>query len=163
MGNPFVLLVDEPGAVSTTVTSLSPTLTVQSNTWKGGAEHFTIEDGVPVKYEQTGTPSRSEYGGTTVIPDGVTKIGDAATSGSMQNIVHLVLPEGLTHIGKSAFVSGHKLESVVMPNTVVDIGDSAFVAGFKLKDITLSGNLTTIGADAFRVCSSLQSIDIPEH
>jgi len=76
-------------------------------------------------------------------------------------IASVILPDGLTFIGNSAFFLCKKLTSVVIPNTVTIIGTYAFSACSHLSSITLSNSLTSIGACALAGCSSLETIELP--
>ena len=72
--------------------------------------------------------------------------------------VNVVIPEGVTKIGKSAF---HKLEeespikSIVIPSTVTEIGDCAFARCHNLESIVIPAGVTKIEAHAFFYCSKL--------
>ena len=52
-------------------------------------------------------------------------------------------------------------DALVIPEGVSAIGDSAF-SGCDLKRVTLPEGLVTIGADAFSDCENLESVNIPE-
>jgi len=53
---------------------------------------------------------------------------------SESNVV--TIPNGITHIGKTAFYSC-KLKSVIIPPSVTHIGASAFFTSLKLKNIII--------------------------
>ncbi|MBR3646854.1 MAG: leucine-rich repeat domain-containing protein [Paludibacteraceae bacterium] len=73
----------------------------------------------------------------------------------------VVLPEGLTSIGTSAFIFCNYLTSVNIPSSVTNIGDRAFDGCSKLSSITLPEGLPTIGYRTFSGCSCLNAITIP--
>ena len=79
--------------------------------------------------------------------------------GSAQDII---LPDGLTDIGRSCFYKNKTLRSVVIPFGVKHIGRDAFNQCKKLEYVSLPSTVETIGEDAFSACSSLKSIDIPQ-
>ena len=54
-----------------------------------------------------------------------------------------------------------KVKSVVIPEGVTSIGYSAFAGCSSLKEITIPNSVTSIGAFAFYGCSSLKEIKIP--
>ncbi len=74
----------------------------------------------------------------------------------------LTVEDGITSIGKSAFMYASSLESVILPESVTSIGQSAFEFCFKLKQINLPSNLKTIDSMAFSSCRALDGITLPE-
>ena len=67
----------------------------------------------------------------------------------------LVLEEGITHIGDSAFdnCTGFTGE-LIIPDSVVSIGSTAFYAtGFE--SVVFSKNITSIGVEAFKYCENI--------
>jgi len=78
-----------------------------------------------------------------------------------ENINSIVIPDGITSIGASAFVNQTGITSVTIPNTVTDIGTGAFWGCSNLETVNLPSSLTTIGPSAFFGCTSLTEIDIP--
>jgi hypothetical protein len=73
----------------------------------------------------------------------------------------VVIPDGVTHIGSSAFYNATSLTSITLPDTVINIGDSAFYNATSLTSITLPANVNAIGTSAFRGATSLTSITLP--
>ena len=57
----------------------------------------------------------------------------------------VVIPEGVTSIGKGAFSGCHLLTAVTIPNTVASIEDWAFDACGALRDITIQTDAVKIG------------------
>ncbi len=74
----------------------------------------------------------------------------------------VVVPEGVTSIGKKAFSNCSSLTSVAIPAGVTSIGDSAFILCKNLKSVTLPEGVTSIGSMAFYECTSLASVTIPD-
>lgn len=66
-----------------------------------------------------------------------------------EEIVDLVVPEGVTSIGQYAFYEIDALQSVTMSSTLVSIGGSAFYGCGNLTDITWSPSVKSVGTDAF--------------
>ncbi len=76
-------------------------------------------------------------------------------------IASVSISDGVTSIGKFAFMNCPLLESVVLPDSVVRIGSYAFGFCTSMKTISLSSSLTDIGIGAFQNCS-FRSIVIPD-
>ena len=72
-----------------------------------------------------------------------------------------VIPDGVTEIGRNAFLYNTNLKFIVIPNGVTGIGAYAFQNCKKLKSIHIPNSVTAIGDYAFSVCTSLNSINIP--
>ena len=119
------------------------------NAWMLGHGHGEGENLVDSNTAQSGTGSTADYdyrfegqeititrytgsGGDVVIPatiDGkrVTKIGDGAFDiGVNDDIKSVIIPNGVTEIGKNAFRFCHGLTSITVPKSVTRIGDLAF-------------------------------------
>ena len=77
-------------------------------------------------------------------------------------IVKVVLPAGVTSIGRSAFANCVTLEQVDIPVSVQQIGNQAFVACSALKSIKIPKGVTSIGEFTFDFCSSLKSVELPD-
>ena len=99
-------------------------------------------------------------GGTVVIPEGVTEIGKSAFEGRW-NLQSVTIPESVTKIGESAF-EHCGLQDVTIPEGVTAIGESAFLDCERLKSVTIPESVTEIGEFAFKYCYSLKSVTIPE-
>lgn len=98
---------------------------------------------------------------TTVIPDGVLHIGNSAF-GNCEELVSIVIPDGVMSIGDYAFSYCMKLESVTIPNSVTSIGKNAFGDCYKLASLTLPNNLKFIDIATFNRCKAITSIIIPD-
>ncbi len=77
-------------------------------------------------------------------------------------IQSVVINNGVTSIGNSAFYYCANLTNVTLSNSVTSIGEKAFYDCDKLADLIISDGVTTIGYAAFRGCDSLTSIVIPD-
>ncbi len=78
-----------------------------------------------------------------------------------EQIVSVVLEEGVTSIGDYAFYGMPQLERISIASTVTDIGDYAFKNAPKINNVVLPEVLTSLGDSAFYACTSLTSIEIP--
>ena len=93
-----------------------------------------------------------------VVNEGITRIGDSAFRG-FEVAESVLLPESLTSIGNRAF-SGNALREITMPNSLTIIEDYAFYMCTNLESITIPENVTSIGNSVFSACNSLESIDV---
>ena len=97
---------------------------------------------------------------TTVIPSGVTSIGEAAFR-DCTSLTGITIPDSVTSIGNSAFAACSSLTGITIPNSVTSIGIMAFHACSSLTSVTIGNGVTIIGKKAFNWCSSLTSVTIP--
>ena len=72
-----------------------------------------------------------------------------------------IIPNGVTHIGDSAFEDCSSLAAIVIPDSVTDIGERAFYGCDNLAKVTLGSSVKTIGANAFYF-SDISEIVIPD-
>ncbi len=78
-----------------------------------------------------------------------------------ENITSVVITEGVTSVGNSAFIDCTNLASVSMPESLTTIGYYAFDKCVSLTEVTIPSNVTSIGFDAFNGCTGLTEIFIP--
>jgi hypothetical protein len=84
---------------------------------------------------------------SVMIPEGVTTIGSSAFYNCYQ-LTSVVIPEGVTTIESSAFASCYNLASVIIPESVTSIGEYAF-SGCDLTSVTIPSRVIKIGDNAF--------------
>ena len=105
-----------------------------------------------------------------IFPKSLRKIGEGAF-GSTQLSGSLIIPEGVTHIGRCAFerqgysqeISNNLYGALSLPSTLEYIGDGAFGGCRFTGSLNLPDDVTFIGGGAFEGCSRLTgNIVIPE-
>lgn len=136
--------------------------TVQSETTEEEEENRAAEADAKGFVIENGVLTK--YQGTdanVVIPDGVTSIGGSAF---YQNkiITTVTIPEGVTSIGKNAFYQCTNLFRVTLPDSLVSLGQSAFSGCEGLLSITLPEKLEIIGGNCFDHCYNITKIVIPD-
>ncbi len=78
-------------------------------------------------------------------------------------IKHIIIKDGCTNIGKSAFMLLDKAESVYIPNSITSIDDSSFDRCISLNEISIPDSVNNIGNYAFQYCRNLSNkLIIPE-
>ena len=96
-----------------------------------------------------------------VLPNGMTTIGKSGFD-DYTNLQTIIIPESVTSIGERAFYYCSNLTSITIPESVTSIGESAFNGCLSLTSITIPEGVTSIGNSAFERCSRLTSITIPD-
>mgnify|MGYP003086362835 FL=1 len=66
-----------------------------------------------------------------------------------KSVKQLIIGNGVTTIGSSAFSDCDSLTSVTIPNSVTTIGSGAFELCFSLTSVTIPNSVTEIGYYAF--------------
>ena len=76
---------------------------------------------------------------------------------------NVVVPDGVTGIGESAFASIVSVTSVKLPDSVTIIGDYAFDSCRSLSYVFISEGVKTVGFGAFAGCRSLSEINVDKN
>ena len=77
-----------------------------------------------------------------------------------ESITTVIVEDGVTNIGASAFSNYNKITSVTLPESLDVIGEYAFYYCSSFKSVTIPSNVTAIRAYAFYRCD-LRSVTIP--
>ena len=93
------------------------------------------------------------------LSDTVTKISAHAFR-ECSRLSYVKLPKGITEIKASTF-RNTAIKSIVIPNGVTTIGESAFRSCTYLESVSVPNTVTYIDDKAFRECSSLENIVLP--
>ena len=96
-----------------------------------------------------------------VIRNGVTSIGNSAFYGCT-GLTSITIPDSVTSIGGSAFNGCTGLTNITIPDSVTSISYWAFAYCTGLTSITIPDSVTRIGDHAFYGCTGLTSITIPD-
>lgn len=107
------------------------------------------------------TPWQSENENikSVVVKDGVTGIGASAFEG-LTAMTEAEIADSVTKIGERAFCQCFSLQTVTLPGGISEIADNTFCQCRKLTKITIPDNVTSIGAYAFAECKNLISVSI---
>ncbi len=97
---------------------------------------------------------------STIIPDGIIKIGDYAFN-NIFGLESVLIPESVSEIGNRAF-SACGITSITIPGGVTRIGDGAFSFCGALTSIIIPKNVTEIGDEAFEYCRGLTEVTLPK-
>ena len=96
-----------------------------------------------------------------VIPNGVTYIGKQAFY-NYDGLATVTIPSSVISIQSHAFQNCSGLTSVTIPDGVISIGESAFAECYSLASVTIGSGLKSIGGNAFMYCSDLKSVHISD-
>lgn len=97
-----------------------------------------------------------------VFPEDLTEVPDYILSGCT-SVKKVVLNEGITRIGLSAFKGCSVLNDITLPQNVANIDKQAFSGCVALEEISIPDGCTSIGTQAFENCSSLTSVSLPSN
>ncbi|MBR0161133.1 MAG: leucine-rich repeat protein [Oscillospiraceae bacterium] len=95
-----------------------------------------------------------------IIEDGVTALGNYAFY-SCKHLKSITIPESVTSIGVQAFYFCSSLTDIVIPIGVTSIGHSAFYNCSSLTDIVVPAGVTSINGSMFYGCGSINRVSLP--
>jgi len=90
----------------------------------------------------------------------VTAIGTEAFRGKPFNSV--VISEGVTHIGNSAFYHCNTMQEITLPETLTSLGNLTFAGCSSLKRVTIPEGVTALPDKLFSSCYYLEEVILPE-
>ena len=93
------------------------------------------------------------------VPASVQKIDGFAFMGCL--LEKVVVPDGVTELGRSAFESSPNLRVVDLPATIKEILFATFQGCSSLKDVSIPEGVVILDKFAFYDCSALQRVRIP--
>ena len=96
---------------------------------------------------------------TVIIGNGVTSIGMSAFERCLL-LSSITIPNSVKTIGGFSFFKCSSLSSIAIPDGVTSIGDYAFDNCTSLSTISIPNSVTSIGDSAFYVCVSLTAITV---
>jgi hypothetical protein len=99
----------------------------------------------------------SGLGGSYIIPDTVTNIGNGSF-GDAFGLTAVMIPDSVISIGEEAFYSCESLTNAPIGNGVTSIGTNAFYYCISLTGLTIPNSVTNIEEYAFFYCPSLTSV-----
>ena len=96
---------------------------------------------------------------TVIIHEGVTSIGDSAFYGVF-HLESVTIPSTVKSIGSYSFINCAYVTSLTIPEGVVSIGTQPFQGCYALKSVTIPGSVTSIGSSPFDDCPNLETINV---
>lgn len=116
----------------------------------GATEELSYDgafSGIDVEFiKEKSTFSDSDKKGKWAFKGSIKGVVSSAFNGK-KSLLSIILPEGITFIGNSAFLNSG-LEAITLPESLMEIGQSVFL-GTQLKEITIPANVGALGASAF--------------
>ena len=132
----------------------------------GESANWKLENGVLI-ISGTGSVTHSQWDlykdqiVKLVIQDGITETASGLFVDCI-NLEEISLPTSLTSIEPSLFLGCTSLREVTIPASITWISDSAFCNCSGLTKVTFPEKLEAIGQYAFQNCTSLKEIEIPD-
>lgn len=99
---------------------------------------------------------------TLVVEEGITSVGKYAFMG-LSGLQQVSLPDTLTVIKRFAFYKCEALEEIRIPEGVTSIEYAAFSGCSSLTDAALPDSVCTFGSEVFNKCTSLREIILPDN
>lgn len=99
-----------------------------------------------------------QYAGLTelAVPASVSSLGDYCFARS--KIAKLTFADGAAPVINKGAFNAVSIETLVLPEGITELGESAFASCAKLKSVTLPYSLESLGVSAFASCTSLSKV-----
>ena len=129
--------------------------------WSGATEWTLTSDGVLTVYGSGNMKNYGYGGGQPWLNKGV-------------DITSVIIEESVASVGSGAFMNLTTLESVTFPESMTKMGEAAFYGsgltelreavfcGTAITTITFPEGITKVGPYVFRLCTNLETIELPE-
>ena len=151
-------------------------LTMMLFLWSGPASaegdfNWTLENGILTisgstmpDYTNGNSPwfSRKEEIVSVVIANGLNNIGNFAFANCV-NLSSVSLPDSISNIGNYAFWECMALPSIDLPDQLISIGEHAFSSCIGLTEMIVPNSVTSMGRMCFYGCRNLASVTLPEN
>lgn len=128
-------------------------------TWRLYGNGTLIISGTGPMWDKSVAGSYKNQIEAVVLEDGITRIGNSAFSG-YSSLVTVTFDKDVTVIGNHAFENCTSLADAEIPDSVNYIGESAFSGCTSLPNVVIPGNVTSISANTFKSCTALTSVTI---
>ena len=109
-------------------------------------------------YDTKSSFQRNDLIKTVVIENGVTSIGDSAFP-NCTGLTSITIPDSVTSIGGSAFSGCTGLTGITIPDSVTRIGDYAFKGCTGLKELTMPCSVK-IYSNSFYECANIEKVTL---
>ncbi len=93
--------------------------------------------------------------------DNCNAIIETATNTLIAGCKNSVIPYGIEHIAKNAFIGAEELKHITIPATVKSIGAEAFVKN-RISEIEIPEGITTLEQYTFQYCENMQKVTLPQ-
>ena len=97
---------------------------------------------------------------SVIINDGVTSIGTSAFEGCIR-MTDVAIPDSVTKIGARAFCQCFELTNITIPKNITEIEENTFCWCRKLTSVEIPNGVTSIKSSAFAQCKNLANIKVP--
>ena len=93
--------------------------------------------------------------------DNCNAIIETATNTLIAGCKNSVIPYGVEHIARNAFIGAEELKHITIPPTVKSIGAEAFVKN-RISEIEIPEGITTLERYTFQYCENMQKVTLPQ-
>lgn len=141
--------------------SANPFVDLDAGVVRCFADGYTVHGELLYNAERTKVVASLSNAAISIVPEGVTAIGELAFS-RRRSLVKVALPDGLKTIGGDAFSDCDALEEVIIPASVTDIEAYAFAECDRLRTVTFLGAVRHVSTTAFSDCDALRKVVVPQ-